>query len=138
MKIKVLITALFTFITISTFAQKRELENANDAYNKFYGLRSNAALSKPSLAEAKTAIDKAVANPKTAALPQTFALKAAIYAALASTDADAAAAAADFSAAQEAYTKAKTADTKNENASLLKNAQLELAQIELNNGVKYY
>ena len=64
MKIKVLMTALFGVITATTaFAQKGELSNAQEAYEKYDGLaRANFALAKPSLTTAKTAIDKAAAN----------------------------------------------------------------------------
>jgi tetratricopeptide (TPR) repeat protein len=138
MKIKILTTALFTFVAVGAFAQKGELNKANDAYTKFDGLRSNAALAKPELVNAKTAIDKAAANQKTAALPETLALKAAIYASLANTDTDPAAVSGDMATAEDALTKAKTADTKNENANMIKHATVELAQIQLNNGVKAF
>ena len=79
MKIKALMTTLFGVITISAFAQKGELSNAQSAYEKYDPLaRANFTLAKPSLMEAKTSIDKASTNTKTATLPQTYALKAAI------------------------------------------------------------
>ncbi|MGZ3946061.1 MAG: tetratricopeptide repeat protein [Mucilaginibacter sp.] len=135
---KVLTTALFAFIAISTFAQPREVNNAKDEYTKFDGLRSNVALAKPALANAKTAIDKAAANTKTAALPEMLALKAAIYASLANTDTDPATIQADVATAQDAMTKAQAADTKNENTNMIKHAGVELAQLQLNNGVKAF
>ncbi|MFI5162111.1 MAG: tetratricopeptide repeat protein [Sphingobacteriales bacterium] len=138
MKIRFLITALLAFITMSAFAQKGELSDAKDDYTKYDGLRSNPALAKPSLATAKTHIDKAAANAKTSALPETLALKAAIYGSLASTDADAAAAAADYATAQDALAKAQAADTKKENTLFIQHATTELAQIQLNKGVKAY
>ncbi|HZX58308.1 MAG TPA: hypothetical protein VFE54_06270, partial [Mucilaginibacter sp.] len=138
MKIKVLITALFAFTTISAFAQKGELSDAKDDYTKYDGLRVNMALAKPSLTSAKTHIDKAAVNAKTAALPETLALKAAIYASLASNDADAAAATADYATAQDALTKAIAADTKKENTLYIQHATTELAQCQLNKGVKAY
>ena len=139
MKIRVLITAFFAFMAISVFAQKREVDNANDDYTKFAGLETaNLALAKPSLMTAKTAIDKAAANAKTAALPQTLALKAAIYASLADIDTDPAAATSDYATAQDALDKAKTADTKNENTNMIKHAAVELAQTQLNKGVKAF
>src|SRR5437016_59795 len=138
MKIRVLITALFAFITISAFAQKGELSDAKDDYTKYDGLRVNMALAKPSLTSAKTHIDKAAGNAKTAALPETLALKAAIYASLASNDADAAAATADYATAQDALAKAIAADTKKENTLFIQHATTELAQCQLNKGVKAY
>jgi len=139
MKIKVLITALFAFITISAFAQKGELSDAKDDYTKYDGLRAaNMALAKPALTTAKAHIDKAAANAKTATMPETYALKAAIYASLASTDADAPAAATDYATAEDALTKAIAADTKKENTLYIQHATTELAQAQLNKGVKAY
>ena len=132
-------TTLLGVITISAFAQKGELSNAQTAYEKYEPLsRANFTLAKPALTDAKTAIDKAAANTKTATLPQTYALKAAIYASLASHDADAAAAATEATTAQEAITKAKEADTKGEFKALVEHANGELAQIQLDKGVKAY
>ena len=87
---------------------------------------------------AKTSIDKASTNAKTSALPQTLALKAAIYASLAATEADPTAATTNYATAQDALTKAQVADTKNENTNLIKHAVTELAQIQLNKGVKFF
>jgi len=139
MKIKFLLTGLLGVITISAFAQKGELNNAQAAYEKYDPLaRANFTLAKPSLMDAKTAIDKAAANTKTATMPQTYALKAAIYASLALHEADAAAAATETATAQEAIAKAKEADTKNEFKGLVDHATGELAQIQLDKGVKAY
>ncbi|HEX3386774.1 MAG TPA: hypothetical protein VHS53_16350, partial [Mucilaginibacter sp.] len=138
MKIKILTTALFAFVAVGAFAQKGELNNAKDEYTKFDGLRANLALAKPALTIAKTSIDKASTNQKTAALPETLALKAAIYASLANTDTDPTAASSDLATAQDALAKAQAADTKNENANMIKHATVEMAQIQLNNGVKAF
>ncbi len=139
MKIKVLMAALFGLITISAFAQKREVDNAQSAYEKYDGLaRANYALAKPSLVEAKTAIDKATANAKTATMPQTYALQAAIYASIAYKDSVQTTQATEISTAQDALKKAKEADTKNEYAKLILHATLELGQIQLDKGVKAY
>ena len=138
MKIRVLITALFALIAISAFSQQRAVDDAKDNYTKYDGLRSNAALAKPMLMNAKTSIDKAAANKKTEASPEMFALKAAIYASLAAVDTDPAAVTTDYATAQEALDKAKTADTKNENTNMIKHAAVELAQIQLNKGVKSF
>ncbi|MFB9844483.1 tetratricopeptide repeat protein [Mucilaginibacter ginsenosidivorans] len=139
MKIKVLMTALvMSYTALGAFAQKRELDNANENFTKFQGLRANMTLGKPSLMLAKTSIDKAAENSKTSGLPQTFALKAAIYASLSTTDADASAAAADYAIAAEALKKARELDTKNENTSLIQNAGREMAQVQLDKGVKAF
>lgn len=139
MKIKFLLTGLLGVMTVSAFAQKGELNNAQSAYEKYDPLsRANFTLAKPALMDAKTAIDKAAANAKTATMAQTYALKAAIYASLAAHEADAAAAATETTTAQEAITKAKETDTKNEFKSLIDHANQELAQIQLDKGVKAY
>ena len=139
MKIKFLLTGLLGLITISAFAQKGELSNAQSEYEKYDGIaNANFALAKPSLTSAKTSIDKASSNAKTATLPQTYALKAAIYASLTSHEADAATAATERATAEEAIAKAKETDTKNEYKNLIDHASRELAQIELDKGVKAY
>ncbi|HEY4197789.1 MAG TPA: hypothetical protein VGM63_19750 [Mucilaginibacter sp.] len=139
MKIKVLMAALFGLITISAFAQKRELDNAQSAYEKYDGLsQANYALAKPSLVEAKTAVDKAAANAKTATMTQTYALQAAIYSSIAYRDSVQATQATEIATAQDALKKAKDADTKNEYAKLTTHATLELGQIQLDKGVKAY
>ncbi len=139
MKIKFLLTGLLGVITVSAFAQKGELNNAQSAYEKYDPLaRANFSLAKPSLMDAKTAIDKAAANTKTATMPQTYALKAAIYASLAAHEADASVMATETSTAEEAIGKAKEADTKGEFKSLIDHASRELAQIQLDKGVKAY
>ncbi len=138
MKIKFFITALFAFIAVSAFAQKGELSDAKDDYTKYDGLRANMAMAKTFLTSAKTHIDKAAANAKTSALPETFALKATIYASLASNDEDATAATADYATAQDALAKGTAADTKKENTLYLTHATTELAQCQLNKGVKAY
>lgn len=138
MKLRVLTTALFALAAISAFSQQRAIDDAKDNYTKFDGLRSNMALAQPALTSAKTSIDKAAANQKTANSPEMLALKAAIYASLANVDTDPTAAASDYATAQDALTKAQTADTKNENTNMIKHATVELAQIQLNKGVKSF
>jgi hypothetical protein len=139
MKIKVLMAALLGLITINAFAQKGELSNAQTEYEKYDGLaRANFVLAKPSLINAKTSIDKASANAKTATLPQTYALKAAIYASIAYKDTVQTTAAAEIATAQEALSKARETDTKKEYAKLIQHASLELAQIQLDKGVRAY
>lgn len=132
-------TTLLGVITISAFAQKGELNNAQAAYEKYDPLsKANFTLAKPSLMDAKTAIDKASVNAKTATMPQTYALKAAIYASLAAHEADPATAATETTTAQDAIAKAKETDTKNEFKALVDHASGELAQIQLDKGVKAY
>ena len=139
MKIKVLMAALLGVITINAFAQKGELSSAQTEYEKYDQLsRANYVLAKPSLISAKTSIDKASANAKTATLPQTYALKAAIYASIAYKDTVQTTSVTEIAASQEALSKAKETDTKKEYTKLIQHASLELAQIQLDKGVKAY
>jgi len=133
-----LLTALFALSAVGAFAQQGAVDDAKENYAKFDGLRSNMTLAKPSLMTAKTAIDKASANKKTANSPQMFALKAAIYASLSTTETDATAAATDYSTAMDALKQARTADTKNENTNMIQHAGTELAQVQLDKGVKAF
>lgn len=142
MKIRFLMTGLLGLMTVTAFAQKGEVSDAQDAYTKFQGIRSNKTLDKQameSLNAAKTAIDKAAANDKTGNLPQTLALKAAIYSSLALKDTVAASSTPLFTTAQEATTKAKELDApKNENSKLIHDADVNMAQYSVNKGIKEY
>lgn len=137
MKIKLLMAGLLGLVSATTFAQKGELNNAKEAYEKYEALRASP-LGKSSLTEARTSIDKAAANDKTAALPLTFAVKGAVYSALAVADTVQTTSAPLFSTAADAIKKAKELDTKNENATLIKGAETNLAQYKLTEGVKEY
>ncbi len=143
MKIKLLMTCLLGIASVTAFAQKGELKDAQSNYDTYAGLRGQkvAAIqtkAKASLNDAKTSIDKASANEKTMNLPQTQALKAAIYSSLAADDTVATTSAPLFATADEAIKKAKELDTKGENKKLIDDANLNLAQFKLNAGVKDY
>ncbi len=139
MKIRFLMSAFLGLTAMSALAQKGELNSAQSAYEKYDGLaRANYNMAKPSLMEAKTSIDKASTNAKTATLAQTYALKGAIYASLAYHDTDPATAATESTTASEAIAKAKETDTKNEYKNLIDHASRELAQIQMDKGVKAY
>jgi len=140
MKIKILVVTLMGLITTATaFAQKGELSNAQENYDKYQKFKAaGPALSLPSLTVAKTSIDKASTNEKTANLPQTYALKGAIYASLALKDTVAATSAPMFATAEEAIKKAKELDTKGEYKNMLTEASTDLAQYKLSEGVKAY
>jgi hypothetical protein len=141
MRIKFLIAGLFGLVSVTAFAQKGELTTAKESYDKWSALSKTGAgamLAGSSLTAAKTSIDKAAANAKTAQLPQTYALKGAIYAALAVGDTVAATSAPLFSTADEALKKAKETDTKGENKKLIEDGNITLAQYQLNKGVKEY
>ncbi|WP_460678854.1 tetratricopeptide repeat protein [Mucilaginibacter koreensis] len=140
MKIKFLMAGLFGFISATTFAQKSELKTAQSEFDKYETMRGSAAMAtmaNTSLTNAKTSIDKAAANEQTATLPQTYALQGAIYSSLAVKDTTAASQPL-FTTAAEALKKAQAADTKKEYEKLIKNANLNLAQVSLNQGVRYY
>ncbi len=143
MKIKLLITCLLGLVSATVFAQKGELNNAKEQYEKYVSVgpqkaSSLVAASNKMLDDAKTSIDKASTNPKTSALPETFALKGAIYSALAVRDTIAVSSAPLFSTAEEAIKKAKELDTKGENKKMIDDANISLAQYKLSEGVKEY
>ena len=137
MKIKFLLSGFLGIISITAFAQKGELSNAQKDLEQFESLNSaNAtAFAKKSLNEAKKAIDKAAANDKTAALPQTYALKAAIYSALSNQDSVATTSLPFYTTADEAYNKAIELDTKGEFKGLIEPTKMNLAQYKLTQGV---
>jgi tetratricopeptide (TPR) repeat protein len=137
MKIKLLMAGLLGLVSATTFAQKGELNNAKSEYEKYEGLRGTP-LAKTSLTSARTSIDKAAANEKTATLPLTYALKGAIYSTYANQDSVATTSLPLFTAAEEALKKAKELDTKGENKHLIEAANLNLAQYQLTKGVAEY
>ncbi len=141
MKIRILMTGLLGLVATTTFAQKGELNNAQSEYDKYETSRGNkltAAIAATSIANAKTSIDKAVLNEKTSVMPQTFALKGAIYSSLAVQDSVPATSAPLFASAEEAIKKAKELDTKGENKKLIDHANVNLAQYQLTKGVRDY
>jgi len=140
MKIKFLITGFLGLLSVAAFAQKSEVNNAKDSYGSYDVAKSNK-LTMPqaikSLADAKTSIDKASVNEKTAAWPLTFALKGAIYSALASQDTVPATSLPNFKIADEALTKAKSLDSAKqdpETEKIIHNAYLNLAQYQFDKG----
>jgi hypothetical protein len=140
MKIKLLMVGLLGLISATTFAQKGELNNAQDKYNQYQVSAGSKvpvimAQAKASITDAKTSIDKASVNPKTSALPLTYALKAAIYASIAVDDSVQTTSIVEFNTASDALKQAKTLDTKNENTKLTEHANIQLAQYLLNKGI---
>jgi hypothetical protein len=141
MKIKFLMIGLLGLISARALAQKGVLKDAQDSYDQFdvaKGQKLLAAKANASLADAKTSIDKASANEKTAALPQTYALKGAIYAYMASQDSVPATAAPLLATAQDNIKKAKDADTKGEYKKLIEEASTYEAIYYQGMGVKQY
>ena len=128
--------------TLTAVAQKGVLKDAQQSYDDYTVANTQkllAAKAKASITDAKTAIDKASVNDKTATLPQTYALEGAIYAALATMDTTASAATATLiTTAQEAIKKAKDADTKGEFKKLITDAGNNLAIYFQAQGVKQY
>ncbi|GGH05438.1 tetratricopeptide repeat protein [Mucilaginibacter phyllosphaerae] len=138
MKIKFLMVGLLGLISATCFAQKGELNTAQSEYEKYDGLKTaQPKLAMPSLDKAKEAIDKAAANPKTANLPQTYAVKANVYGALAELDTVSTTSLPKFNTAAEALAKAKELD-KGDNKKSIDNAQSILAAYQSNKGVKEY
>ena len=141
MKIRILMTGLLGLVATTTFAQKGELNNAQSEYDKYETSRGNkltAAIAATAITNAKTSIDKAALNEKTAVMPQTFALKGAIYSSLAVQDSVPATSAPLFATAEEAIKKAKELDAKGENKKLIDHANVNLAQYQLSKGVRDY
>lgn len=133
-------TGLLGLVSAVTFAQKGELSNAQTNLDKFetFNAAKQTQLALPGLQAAKTAIDKAAANEKTANLAQTFALKSAIYANLAQVDTTTSTSLPLFNTGADALKKAKELDTKGEFKKLTDNANAILANYQLNKGVNYY
>ena len=137
MKIR-LLTAFFAFSVLGAFAQQRAIDDAKDNYSKYDVARGNQLLAKPFLLNAKASIDKAAANTKTATSAAMYATQAMVYASLAAVETDATVAATEYATASDAIKKAQAADTKNENTNLILHASRELAQIQLDKGVKAF
>lgn len=142
MKITYLITGILGLVfATNTYAQKSQLNTAKSEFDKYESMRGNKLMAKvasTSFAAAKESIDKAAVHEKTADLPLTFALKGAIYAALAVEDTIPATSIPNFNIANEALKKAKELDKEGENKDIIHNGYLTLAQIKLNAGVKEY
>jgi hypothetical protein len=139
MKINLLAASLLSLISATAFAQKSELSSAQDNYTKYQAFKTaSPAMAAPIINNAKTSIDKAAANDKTANLPQTYALKGAIYATLAVLDTVPATSAPLFVTAEEALKKAKEIDTKGDYKAMIDDANRNLAQSKLTEGVNEY
>lgn len=141
MKLKFLMTSLLGLATVTSFAQKGELSTAQSELGKYEGLLGNKVMAKladASLSNAKTSIDKAAVNEKTAALPQTYAVKAAIYSYYVLSDTAVVKAMPYFTAAEAALKKATELDTKGENKKTIETATVNLANYSFNKGAREY
>lgn len=141
MNMKSLVFA-FAFLgcAYSASAQKGELITAKTNYEKYIALKDagSLTLAGPSLTIAKTSIDKAALNEKTAIDASTWAYKALIYANLALNEADAATAEALIKSAGDDFSKAVEMDTDKKNANLITAGNDAFAQFQLNKGVKAF
>ena len=89
MKIKFLMISLLGLISINSLAQVGVLIDAQKEYDDYAAASTESLLiakAKQSIKEAKASIDKASVNEETATLTHTYALKGAIYSALALMD----------------------------------------------------
>lgn len=124
--------------SVTAFAQKGELKTAKEQLETYQTMKgAGGTLASAALTKAKEAIDKAAANEKTAQLPQTFAVKGGIYAELTVQDSSGTTPP-TYAVAEEALKKAKELDTKGENTAIIDNGNRNLAQYNLNLGVKDY
>lgn len=144
MKIKLLMAGLLGLVSTSIYAQKGVLKDAQESYDTYSVAIAAAKIpalvvkAEGNLNDAKTSIDKAAANEKTSGLPQTYALKGAIYSALAMRDTVPTTAAPLLATAADAIKKAKELDTKGENKKLIDAASINIAQYNSAMGVREY
>ncbi|WP_214070620.1 hypothetical protein [Mucilaginibacter sp. dw_454] len=141
MRIKFLLAGLLGVATTAAFAQKYETSHAKDSYEQYTVLSKVKATydeADKNLLEARRAIDKAAANSKSATLPATYAVRAAVYATFAMRDTSKKNTMPFFKTADSAYRKAKETDVNGENKKLIDDAGLNLAQYQLNQGVADY
>ena len=142
MKIKSFILAVvFTVPSLMVFAQKGEVANAKKNYDNFIQLKdaNSLPLAIPNLKSAKTSVDKAVLNEKSAADPAAWTYKALIYAEMALMDTVSATSKPLFDEAQAAHKKALELDKNGANKANIDHAHTALfSQYELNQGVKAY
>ncbi|MBC7746234.1 MAG: tetratricopeptide repeat protein [Flavobacterium sp.] len=141
MKIKSFVfVILFSGLSLAGFAQKGELSTAKSSYEKYEQLKSanSMLLGLPNLNIAKASIDKAVVHEKTMNDPTAWAYKALIYSDLAILDSVPATSKPLLTQAAAALTKAKELDKVGANKASLDKVSANLAQYDLNIGVKAY
>ena len=141
MKLKsFILTTVLAGFTLSGYAQKAELSTAKNNYDKYDQLRSanSAALGLTNLKTAKASIDKAAVHEKTISDPSTWTYKALIYSDLAVLDSVPSTSKPLITEAANALSKAKEMDKSGANKTNLDKVTANLAQYELNLGVKAY
>ena len=141
MKIKSFILALtFMGTSVAVFAQKGEVSSAKTNYDKYVQLRdaNSAALGMTSLKNAKESVDKAVVHAKTSGDPAAWTYKALIYSDLALLDSVPATSKPLMAEAVSALAKAKELDKSGANKADLDKVTANIAQYDINAGVKAY
>ena len=141
MKLKsFILTTVLAGFTLSGYAQKAELSSAKSNYDKYDQLRSanSAALGLTNLQTAKASIDKAAVHEKTISDPSTWTYKALIYSDLAGLDSVPSTSKPLITEAANALSKAKEMDKSGANKTNLDKVAANLAQYDLNLGVKAY
>lgn len=142
MKIKsFILAAVFTASSVMVFAQKGEVALAKKNYDSYVSLKeaNSMPLALPSLKSAKAAVDKAVANEKTASDAAAWTYKALIYGEMALMDSVPTTSKPLFTESQSAYKKAVELDKDGANKANLDHVNGALfSQYELNQGVKAY
>ncbi len=141
MKIKVLMSGILCVASTTVFAQKWQLTEAKEKFDKYLVLSKVAATygeADKNLQESKAGLDKAAANDKTGPLPLTYALKAALYATYAMRDTSETKTLPFYTTALESLAKAKELDAAGANKDLVEEATKNLAQYQMNKGVTAY
>jgi tetratricopeptide (TPR) repeat protein len=141
MKIKSFILALtFVGASLAGFAQKGELNSAKSNYEKYAQLKdaNSAALGLTNLKNAQASVDKATTHDKTKSDPSAWTYKALIYSELALLDSIPTSSKPLLTEAATALSKAKELDKGGENKANLDKVNANLAQYDLNLGVKAY
>ena len=128
-------------ISITSFAQKGEVNNAKANYIKYTSLKGAPGADKlaaAALNDAKTAVDKATANEKTKADPVAWAYRALIYADLALADSVDSKTAPLVAEAISSQKKAAELDKDGANKALIESVPPMMAQYQFNKGVRAY
>jgi tetratricopeptide (TPR) repeat protein len=141
MKIKFLMISLLGLISINSLAQVGVLIDAQKEYDDYAAASTKSLLiakAKQSIKEAKASIDKASVNEKTATLTHTYALKGAIYSALALMDTSITTSPLLAATAKDAIKKAQDADKNGDYKKLITDANNNLATYFKRLGIRQY
>lgn len=141
MRLKFLLAGLLTVASTATFAQKWKVNSAKEKYDNYLKLNTNKATfaeADKNLLEAQNEVNQSLNNKTSAAMPLTYAVRAAIYATLSMRDTVKAKTLPLFNTADSTLKVAKQMDTSGENKALIDDAAKNLAQYQLNQGVTEY